>query len=432
MVKHLMYALLLALLSAQQLLAQQTPPLPVPERLIEDENGVDLAGWSNISFLWSPISIGNREQGGLSLDYFTASVNSRNNFSADMMISDQDATSVVATFGSKTTSFSYGDSWEPGASYSLNPGTSASYTLRDGTTINYYMPTNYWSIIASGSVYLFPAEVAFPSGEIWTYNNKILYPTTENYYGYLIRPQSITSNRGYQIKFEYTSNTATNDITTWSPWWTVSKITLINNSYEYCAPAVDKCAFSLGWPSVTLTPTTATNDQGYQYKFIGTSLGGGLGQTQVFTPRSTSETLSYIEEFYYHPNLGYTRRVKSFKRGGNAWSYDYSISGGTGTLTAPDTTVQRYHAYLAWSTGDHTNPAVVDWSENEFAGTSNYTYDNYGRILTSQKPEGNSLQAAYDSRGNVATSTSHAKPSWGLLDITRTASYPTGWCSYKF
>jgi hypothetical protein len=439
LVRYRIYPLLPAFLFAQPLLAQQAPPPPVPERLSEDENGVDVAGWNNVSFKWSPIAIGTPGQGGLSLDNYTTGVNSRNNFSADMTVSDQNATSVVATFGGNTTSFSYGNSWDPGTSYSLNEGSSASYTLRDGTTIDYYMPTNYFDIITQSSALLFPAKVTFPSGETWTYNNKTFYPTNPSCCLYFIRPQSITSNRGYQVKFDYASNTISNDSTTWSPWSTVNKITLVNNGYEYCNPTADSCTFSLSWPSVTLTrvpyTTTATNDQGYQWKFVNANLGGGLGQMQVFTPRSTGETLSYITEYYLSPNLGYTTRVKSFTRGGDVWNYGYAISGGTGTLTrtAPDGTTRQYHAYLALPSGAHTTPAFIDWAKNEFASTSNYTYDTYVRILTAQKPEGNSLQAVYDSRGNVTTSTAHSKPGSGLADITQTATYPNDpWCTYKF
>jgi len=205
----------------------------------------------------------------------------------------------------------------------------------------------------------------------------------------------------------------------------------------------------MNWPSVTFSSSftgsvftvTVTNDQGYQYKFVNTSLGSGLGKYQVFTPRSTGETFNYITESYQHPddvNNPYVlpgnlrTRVKSFTRDGKTWNYNYAFSYPYGTLTrvAPDATSRKFHVQLSLTTFV-TTPAKVDWMQNELGNISNYTYDDWAFILTAQKPEGNSQQVIYDDRGNVTQSTSHAKPGSSLADITLKAIYPTS-CTYTF
>lgn len=446
--KYKTWGLIFALWFAPSALAQQASIPPIPENPARDENGVDVAGWNNVSFSWSPISLGISGQNGFLLEYYDL-WSGRNNFTADLTVPDANAALTIATFGNSTTTFNDGvhSSTEPGTS-SVCSASLCNYILRDGTEVDYFVPSNFYSLPSNGSYTLYPSQVKFSSGEVWTYHNKTFYPPYPYTYLYVVRPQSIVSNRGYQVKFDYLSNTIGGSYLTWSPWWTLIRTTIINNAYDYCDPDADACSLSMSWPNVSISPgvtTTITNDQGYQYKLVSSSLGSGSFKYQVFTPRSTSETASYITELYQHPddiNNPYVppgnlrTRIKSFTRGGSTWNYNYTFNTPYGTVTrvAPDGTSRKFHVVLGTTTFI-TTPPKVDWLQDELGNTSNYTYDYLTRILTAQKPEGNSQQIVYDDRSNVTQSTTHAKPGSGLADVTVAAVYPASIypsiCTYK-
>lgn len=60
---------------------------------------------------------------------------------------------------------------------------------------------------------------------------------------------------------------------------------------------------------------------------------------------------------------------------------------------------------------------------DELGFQTNYSYDQLGRLVEVEYPDGQKLLLTYTAKHNVATSTSKAKPASGLSDIVRSATY---------
>ena len=77
---------------------------------------------------------------------------------------------------------------------------------------------------------------------IWNYRTEVMPGQ-----GRVARIQSVTNNRGYQLKYEYLQDAIPNAGNLYL-WQFVSRATTINNAVEYCNPLADHCTLSIVWP----------------------------------------------------------------------------------------------------------------------------------------------------------------------------------------
>ncbi|HEX8240152.1 MAG TPA: hypothetical protein VF574_10480 [Allosphingosinicella sp.] len=387
---------------------------PMPRTSTVDANGVDLVNWS-----WShqvgSISLGPPGKGLVSVVIDLPS--ERDSFSTNMRIEDPtwtNSTRVTATFGSKTwLIMGWGVEGDPSSSFSIDIGQPYQTIYDgDGSIIEFEDPYPYQTSTKN----LCAARITRPDGEVLTFYNKAgLFPC---------RAQSIVSNRGYQIKYEYPSASA----------FKRSKIIIINNAYEYCNPTADTCSLTMDWPSVTLStsmPTTYATNDGRTWILSA----GGLQ-----SPGETTPGIQWTTQTYLAPNVvgTYDWRVTSVTRDGQTWTYSYPSSdsllgGGSGSLIRvqdPLGNAARHRRSPGMSGGDPTTgeyslPNLLVKSANELGNVREYTYNSTNLLESVTLPEGNKHIATYNSQGNLATHTLQAKPGSGLANIITSASYTT-------
>lgn len=374
---------------------------PMPTTSAVDSNGVDLINWS-YSYEISPISIGPSDQDPLNVSIWLPT--ERDSFSSNLRVQDPsgvDSTSIVATLGSKSWSFRGGGASDPGVQWVgwYYPTLQA----RDGTLIEYedYNPGTV------GPVNVLARKITKPNGEVLTFYN--VSGVT----------RSVVSSRGYQVKYDYTSGFR-------------SKITLINNAYEYCDPMAAVCSLLMAWPYVMIStnPRTYTNNGGQTW-----SWSGGLK-----SPGQTTPGINWTLQTYYPVNaVGvWDWRVTSVTRDGQTWVYSYPSSdpvlgGVTGQLMRvqdPLGNVKRYRRAWAESSGDPTtgeyeSPGLLTKSINELSQIQTYSYNSQHLVSEVLLPEGNRHAATYDWAGNILTHALKAKPGSGIADATTTYAYAT-------
>jgi hypothetical protein len=80
----------------------------------------------------------------------------------------------------------------------------------------------------------------------------------------LSRLQSVTSSFGYQVQFQFKSDSTASP----ADYYTLAKATAFNLGTDYCDPTATSCSFSQTWPSVTFgafngfVPGTVTDAMG--------------------------------------------------------------------------------------------------------------------------------------------------------------------------
>ncbi len=206
--------------------------------------------------------------------------------------------------------------------------------------------------------------------------------------------RSVRNNFSYQLKFENQEN----------------KIKAINNRVEYCDPAAAACNVGSQWGETT-------------YDRLPENAGGGGAQNSMDMARdnwtnfsgggndintSADEDLNYS----YYSN----GRVSSVVTGGGTWSYYYSDSGGSRTTTITDP-LGKSRIVVSKIT-DKTVTSDAD----ALGRTASYSYDSFNRVKTVVRPNGDSTEYTYDTRGNV-TETKWTDKNNSLIPIVTTAGY---------
>jgi YD repeat-containing protein len=403
---------LLAGIASVEALAQA--PRPMPTTTTIDKNGVDLINWS-YSYEITSVKLGDVN---LSIYY----PSDRDNFYADLRIEDPSGlnfTRATATAGGKTWVFiTNGSVQDPGTQlvpdmYSLSTGGYVAFVYaRDGTVIEYEYPSWYSPGNTSSPLTLCASKITKPDGEVLRYY--ISYTATP------CRIQSIVSNKGYQIKYNYTASFSI----------IRSKITLINNAYEYCAPAADSCTLSMPWPSITFssTPRTYTNHSGQVW-----TVSNG-----IIPPGQTSPAISWTAENYISPNVvgNFAWRVTSVTRDGGTWLYSYPSSdpllGGSSDqllrVQDPNGAVTRYRRVAGATGGDASlgefaNPSLLTSAADPFGNVTSYAYNGSFQLETINLPEGRGHLATYDYQGNLLTYTQRPKTGSGAANLTTSFTY---------
>ncbi|HEV7227759.1 RHS repeat-associated core domain-containing protein [Brevundimonas sp.] len=287
------------------------------------------------------------------------------------------------------------------------------YTALDGTvaTVDRTKRTLYPYLAFMGQV----TTIARPSGEVLTYHyTQVL--TGESLPLYARRLQSVTNNFGYQIHFQYASNTYGPD------WTTITKITGVNNAVDWCEPLANSCTFSRTWPSITIGGTSAdrtitdATDNTTHYLFDSSLLTGIRRPSQ-----STGTSLSYTRSTSpYSPNY-----VETVSDGKGTWTYGYSTP-------PPDPNNTPYYFIRTTVTDPTGGVTKVDngsWLEETWGrrstrlvavtdGMNNTTTWEWGgpgwQVSAVVQPEGNRLSYGYTERGDLQELSRTGKPGSGL------------------
>lgn len=287
--------------------------------------------------------------------------------------------------------------------------------------------------------------IEYPNGIRWTFYYKPDGFYNPSYY----RLQSVTSNTGYQIKLSYQSNVVTSAAVSLNSWRTLSSVTAINNSVDYCDPIADTCALTQPWPVATYTYTGSsriiTNSSGEVTRITPTV---NPYQLKVKTPSSSIDNIVYaftqmqdpcpefpnswgpcsggfsyaLGEFGPIPYAVSEPRVTSVNINGEQTTYSYDLN-----LSGPRK-VTSVNAL-----GDATVYTGNFSKKDPLGRTTALAYDTpYHRLVGATFPEGNAVVYEIDNgatgvageRGNITKTTYNPKP--GTVGaITESKEFPS-------
>lgn len=409
-------------LTQWEVAAAQVLP-PPPERPLVDENGVDIVT-GQVALSYEDLNIGGPGTAGLQYIRYLGGSTWRSNF--DSLKDIQNPTEHMyldtgtVSFGNQSETFASGSPGLATGSYL----TSDTYYQLNGTVVY------FGHVIHSTSFqHMSVAEYTeFSDGTRWTYH----YKDAPGYTVPIWRIQSITSNRGYQIKFTYAENQISSDFSNRWEWIRVTGARAINNAFEYCDPYADACALSMPWPasSYSVSGTQSTNIDA-----LGRITRHTNGTTySIKTPDSSVDNVFYTRAFITKPCLpnagcilGSPLVVTSANLRGVTTNYAYSspASGEWKVISTGYPSAQRVYesgfADAIPSTGAKAvGPLLLKYTDptsNQFRYTYNIDQSWTGTIL----PEGNSSVMTVDYAGR-ATSTKHCKKagcSSGFIETTQ-------------
>ena len=281
------------------------------------------------------------------------------------------------------------------------------YTARDGTVVIFTRFTGYQSILNMNAAGMrgYIAAVTSPANEVTTYLyewESFCFPDPFNCWVIydIGRIQTVYNNVGYRLWFNYPGSPTGN--------YQTSRVTGINNAFEYCAPT----SCSQAWPFAT-----------YAYNSFGqvTSATNALGQAITYIYSGSPSRVVEVQ-FPDHPdhdvNVAYTSaKVSSIVLGSDTWLYSYSDLSGqrTTTVTNPGSSTRTYKSTIS--------NGRINEVTNESGQKISYLYDGAARQTRVTLPEGNNAQYTYDSRGNITQLKRVAKSGSG--DIITTAAFPS-------
>jgi len=294
------------------------------------------------------------------------------------------------------------------------PGYTAAYN-----TISYY-----------GGVDGVATSVTRPDG----FKTRMTYKTASYYYSdsgfagtlYVTRLQSTTSSTGYQLKFNYRSNTLGQS--TANDWVSIASEQMINNAVDYCDPTADACTgLSQPWPKMTVGSSTSgsnavlsfTDPVGRTSSFTFDNSGRIIGYRR---PNATADTTSYG---YY---TGSTAINSVSLSGVGTWAYTFSLDPNTNILSGTVATPGVATA-LNFTADYQIRQPLTLTDENGHKTT--WTYDSNGRVKTRalDGAGSNSATWSYDARGNLTSMVLTPKLGSGVATISTSATYPASPCT---
>jgi RHS repeat-associated protein len=292
-------------------------------------------------------------------------------------------------------------------------------------------------------------QVEKPDGEVLTWH----YVATSNSFDPLgignpspqIRLQSVTNNLGYQIHFKYKRNLPTaSTYAEIADWYTLSKVTALDNSAYACAPTASECDGSaIEWPTLTYgntvidgTPVETVTDRAgnaTQYWYQTTTDQSGIhgNLIGVRSPAAPAHDIAITWGGGGSTINGVRLGSLSLTSASGNWSYTYGITGPTGliptvTITGPN----NYNRYLlARQVEPESGPGFIDAIKSDTINgrTTTYQYEEYTsayRHIGTTRPDGDYTTFTYDSRQNITQVRIVAKPGSGVADVYQYASYP--------
>ena len=414
-------AIILPLLFAgPSLSAQSITYDPAPVRLPLDENGVDLASGSvvrpsstvaiggdkGLSFTGIRIGNGWRHNWHLSITHDT--VGGKNIYSVQIGGSARQFERVGSSF--VALSDETGSLTETASQFV--------YVARGGT--KFYFSK---ALVANGESYYEIVEavgtrIVRPNGyEDTLHYRSGTYTTYMSATMYTVRLQSVTNKAGYQLKFDYKTDTPSYGSAS-DDWYQIAKVTAINNATEYCDPLADTCSLTGDWPYL-------------EYEWTGYAEGSSLRKLHTFRDNMGRETRYRTDGFdrligvkrpgEADDGIAYTyanERVQKVTRAGLA-DRDYTWTQNTTELTS----VSSDYLGRDRTVVTDVSKGLIKSTTDAVGNTTTFAYNADDRLATVTAAGGNSVEYGYDARGNTTSVTRKAKPGSGLANIVTSATY---------
>lgn len=385
----------------------QTMTTSIAVRQFTDENGVDLLSGAYTSV--SPAVVIGDSETGLTFQRHFSNVFGLDTMLGTITISGNTYTVTVdgrTELFTKQTGGSFIPVEQNGST--LSGSTSFTYRRADGTVATFIPPAPAGGANFGNAFGIVISSLSYPNGKVLTFtyvSGQFQAASTPAgpVYAYGRRLQSVTSNTGYHMKFTY-GLAGISDISQATAWSTLTKVTGLNALVDSCAVGDNSCTPTATRPSLTISGGDFTDALNRTTHYDITN----AGITAIRLPGSTSNdiSVSYV-----------SGKVASVTTGGVTTTYSYADSGTTRT-----TTVTRGSNPASVFTFD-TARLVMLSAKDPLNRTTTYLYDTQNRPSRVTKPEGNYVEYAYDSRGNVTTTTAVPKSGSGLPTIVSSASY---------
>lgn len=412
-----------ALAVASGAAAQQ--PIP-PEHYTLDPRGVDLVSGS-FNYATTEVVIGQPGAGGLAYGrIFIGSGGWRDTLLGTINVSG--STYTVSIGGESEVFTKSGSTYTPvsnNGSTLTQSGNAYNFTSSSGAVASFF---NYYANVvtpyrANAAIL---SEYTAPNGEKVTYNyNGVTYCRLPNLeggcdeYGQMARLQSVTNNRGYQIHYNYASDDPESGPFL-GGWLSVASVIGLNMAEDYCDPFAGQCtSLTRTWPSITYDRDTSGNETATDELARTTTYAdgyySGIQLTNVRFPSSTSDDIVAA-----YNGSGQASAVTDAT---GAWTYAYSTSGTTRTVTATGPLGQSITAVSDLTIGRATSVTRVTSVSPAASSTWSYQYDSQQRLSRTTNPEGDYSSLTYDGRGNVTQMTAVPKTGSGPSNIVTSATY---------
>lgn len=397
---------------------------PPPEKPQVDGNGVDVQSLTP-SYGRSVLSIGPKGPGGLDYTIMYTGTAARDSLYTMIVGNDNSGISTATVqIGSYAGSYTNGyPSKGDGSSVSGAAYYGYDHLQKDGTDTAF---TQLFIVGPDGAFgtngWWFADSITHPNGiqTSFHYRSVNIGPGHQ-----AVRIQSVTTNMGYQFKYNYASNTYDGT----PGYFTLTSIVAINNTVEYCDPNADTCSLTGSWPHLqylTGTLDGGVTDANGGTTYITSSLVGATGHVTIQTPDKTSPNYDYTMPFRPSAPLSDQYAVSSVTVNGKTTSYAITNSGlpaGQQLVTSSAPLSQQY-SYTAIS-----NVPGITKEVDPLGRTTTFTYDAFNRLLSVTPPEGNSTNYTYDTNGNILTATLHPKTGSGSTPLSESWTYSISTCS---
>ena len=248
-----------------------------------------------------------------------------------------------------------------GGVYTSDQGTGEIFTANFSTGIYTYTATDGTQIIfdeahrPNGSSFgddstAVADSITNTNGRKTTFHYKQIATIIDYDYGggifsfafYATRLSSVNNNAGYQLKYDYVTDTIS-DVEHIYSWQNIAGVTAINNAVEYCDPDTDSCSLSGVWPHLAYAYTVVGSDviesatyllaRETTYKF---DSNGHLVGIRRPVENAASETGYGVEVDYDGNGRVDTVTYQPDVSGGYERDYSWTLSGGDLTAVATD------------------------------------------------------------------------------------------------
>jgi RHS repeat-associated protein len=371
---------------------------PAPQFTSVDDHGVDLV--SGLPFL-------KMEEGGIGSG--PGRVSMQRIWSADAGFQDNwsgglyritTSKMYVQIAGISDTFSGSGTTWTSdkadGATLTVDGQGYWNYTARDGTRIQFSQLPGEKSFncpSSDASQCRVPLSIIAPSGLKFTLTWEEMQDG-----GLYRRLTGVSSSAGYSLAIQYVPDTP-GPGKPGTEWWNRSTVTF-NNSAN---PPSQAPTITYAYPTSGII--NVTDPAGRTWRLTTNSPGDRL--LGVRRPGSASDNISYSYT---------TGTVSSATKDGVTNTYSRSVIGSIVTETITNPLSQQTVVITDLNKGRPTS------FKNGLNKTWSYAYDSNSRLAQVVAPELNSVTYGYDGRGNVTTTTRHAKSN-GVPDIVTSATF---------
>lgn len=238
----------------------------------------------------------------------------------------------------------------------------------------------------------------------------------------IARLQSYQNNAGYQIHYEFETNTLNES--TVAQWQIVNKVMGINLAVDYCDKAAFTCtSLTRTWPSVAFSEDDSVpfqtdliiTDQAGTETVYRTRNGLSGRVNEVFIGASPTPLVSVASNL-----LG---DVASVTDASGTWDYTFLDTFTDRTATVEGPMGEETEVVSDLATGLVTSATQTTSASPAASRTWSWTYDAGYRVDVATGPEGETTDYDYDNRGNVTQVTQSPKTGSSEADIVTSATY---------